>query len=347
MTHFRDPDGSTMVSDSRAGDGSRVLNRHIVDLTQAESARVWALCREAAAQGLLPDEPQDLLRLLVAAGGLPDRVVRALHGARLAGTPAVTVVRGNRVDDAALGPTPRGWAGADNPASRPYALMALLYASVLGDPVAWQAQQDGRIVTDIVPAPGMESSLVSSSSTRELSWHTEDAFSPHRADWVGLLCLRNPQEVPTTVAAVDVPRIPPGVREVLVGRRFTIRPDDAHELRGTARPEPEPVALLDPEDPTLLRVDRDYTQALPEDDEARAALGWLVDHLDRATEDLVLCPGDMAFVDNRRSVHGRRPFAPSYRANERWLKRVNVVRDLTSTRTARAAAESRVILAGR
>jgi enduracididine beta-hydroxylase len=58
----------------------------------------------------------------------------------------------------------------------------------------------------------------------------------------------------------------------------------------------------------------------------------------------VLEPGDMLFVDNFRAVHGRRPFSARFDGRDRWLKRINVTRDLRKSRRVRGSRESRVIV---
>jgi enduracididine beta-hydroxylase len=49
------------------------------------------------------------------------------------------------------------------------------------------------------------------------------------------------------------------------------------------------------------------------------------------------------FVDNYRAVHCRSSFAARFDGTDRWLKRVNVARDLRKSRNARATAASRVL----
>jgi alpha-ketoglutarate-dependent taurine dioxygenase len=53
--------------------------------------------------------------------------------------------------------------------------------------------------------------------------------------------------------------------------------------------------------------------------------------------------GDFCFLDNYRVVHGRKPFKARHDGTDRWLKRVNVVRDLRKSRTARQSAMARTI----
>jgi alpha-ketoglutarate-dependent taurine dioxygenase len=57
----------------------------------------------------------------------------------------------------------------------------------------------------------------------------------------------------------------------------------------------------------------------------------------------VLEPGDVCFIDNFKAVHGRRAFKARYDGHDRWLKRVNITRDLRKSRAEREAPTSRVI----
>jgi alpha-ketoglutarate-dependent taurine dioxygenase len=59
--------------------------------------------------------------------------------------------------------------------------------------------------------------------------------------------------------------------------------------------------------------------------------------------DLVLEAGQVIFIDNFKAVHGRRPFKAHYDGTDRWLKRVNLTRDLRKSRELRETADSRVV----
>jgi alpha-ketoglutarate-dependent taurine dioxygenase len=82
---------------------------------------------------------------------------------------------------------------------------------------------------------------------------------------------------------------------------------------------------------------------VPEDDEAQAALNALVRAVDNCLMEVVLKPGDCLFVDNYKAVHGRKSFKAKYDGTDRWLKRVNITRDLRKSRNARAHSASRII----
>lgn len=313
-------------------------------LSRPEADDVLALALHCHGQYGRVDDPEFLQHLAVLAHRLPEGLRAVANAARLDDRKLGFSVTGNLVDDALLGPTPPSWHVADTDASRPYAFMVALYGALFGEPIAWVAQQDGRLVTDIVPTAGMESSDVSSSSEKALGWHTEDAFSPYRADHVALLCLRTPQPVATTISWIDPDALAPAVSEVLGQARFRTLADPSHEHLDGQPELPEPVAVLSGSaDSPVLRIDRDYTIADPGDREARAALGTLVDALDANLTDLPLSAGALSILDNRNVVHGRRPFLARFDGSDRWLKRVNLVEDLRRTRPGRRSTASRVI----
>ncbi|GGO95592.1 guanitoxin biosynthesis L-enduracididine beta-hydroxylase GntD [Wenjunlia tyrosinilytica] len=340
---------------------TRPTGVHRYRLSPSESGEAFALASSLANEYRRVDNPRFLADVSVIAHDLPRGVRLAVNTARLDDRKHGLVICGNRVDQAGLGPTPARWQLADTPESRAHGFLIMLYGSLLGDVIAWATQQDGRIVTEVVPTPGMEESLVSSSSRKELGWHTEDAFSPYRADFVGLLCLRSPELTATTLGHLDPAAMPAEVMDVLTQPRFHIVPDASHDAtlnscpaadrRAEAfrrldevrrRPPLIPLVTGHPGAP-VLRIDSDYVAPAEGDEEAAHALKWLIDHLDGSLYDFPLGPGDMGFIDNRNVVHGRRPFRPRYDGTDRWLKRINVVEDFRRTRPGRADMTTRVI----
>lgn len=323
-------------------DQSADSRHHVLDLTPRDARAAHALAASCLETYKAADDRRFLDEAPVLAHELPLSVRRHLNSARRDEATHVTVIRGNLVDQAVLGPTPAHWSEADTGASQVYGCLLVLYAALLGDVTGWATQQAGRLVTDILPSKGFETSLISASSDLELAWHTEDAFSPHRADWVGLFALRNAAEVPTTVAHVDARRVPERVRAVLSEPRFVALPDAAHEFADGPAGDLVPVLEGHPDLP-VLRIDRDFFRALDGDAEAAEALAWITAHLDANLTDVVVPTGAVCFVDNRNVVHGRRRFRAGFDGGDRWLKRVNLVRDLRRTRPGRLDGATRVI----
>jgi Fe(II)/alpha-ketoglutarate-dependent arginine beta-hydroxylase len=245
-----------------------------------------------------------------------------------------------------LEPTPTGWDMAQKTGvGRREEVVLTLCGAGLGEPFAWGNQQDGRIVHDVCPTPGMERSETSGSSIAPLSLHTEDAFHQCRCDYVALFCLRNPDRVGTTVVRADRLGLPPRLSGILSEKRFRHRPDQSHVgPHGHSGDVADLDAIMSgPAESPYLRVDFDDTSAADEGDHAaQEAIKDLNRHMCAAVETVVLEPGDAIFLDNYRVVHGRDPFKPRYDGKDRWLKRVNLIRDLRRVYMT-TGARSRVI----
>lgn len=336
-------------------------------LQRDEAAQVDALVRSLTGRyGSI--ESADLHReSRTYAQELPVRLRRALNDYRGAERSGVLVISGWTVDDGELGPTPEDWRRKSVPsATLRHDVMFFLMAALLGDPIAWATQQDGLIMHDVFPMRGFEHEQIGWGSEETLVWHTEDAFHPLRTDYLGLMCLRNPDGVETTVADVADVDVDGRTRALLAQEQFLIVPDEAHRAgadaaddsgdarvarlrrRSVERVErafdtPEPVAVLfgDPDSP-YVRIDPHYMRA-PESVPAREALAAFTEAIDAAMSGVVLRPGDIVFLDNYRVVHGRKPFRARFDGTDRWLRRLNVARDLRKSRASRLTAESRVI----
>lgn len=269
---------------------------------------------------------------------LPVRLRQFLSGARTRQSD-VAVVSGLPLSDE-LGPTPTGWElAAKTGAGQREELLLLLCAAAMGDPFAWADQQNGRMVHDVCPAPGQERSLTSASSEANLSLHTEDVHHPCRGDYVALLCLRNPDAVGTTFVRADSVEVSQEVREILSDNRFRFFADDSHEDaeldddNGTGgllanRVHTTGSVFFGPKDLPYLRIDLDFAAAADGDEAAERAMRLAFESLRESVERVVMRPGDAVFMDNYRVVHGREPFTPRYDGQDRWLKRVNLIRDV-------------------
>ncbi|MEW2080262.1 TauD/TfdA family dioxygenase [Streptomyces sp. NPDC005283] len=235
------------------------------------------------------------------------------------------VLRGLEVDDEAVGRTPSGWATAgDSGAVHDIAL--LLLATVMGNPIAWEGQQDGRFVHNIVPSPGHERAQTGASSTVLLSPHTEDAFHPGRAHLLMLGCMRNHDNIATTAASIRRTRLADEDFDILTRPALPILPDDAYaEAQGYADQAPPAVpTLFATEEGMTLRFDPAYTPVEDADETYRAAYRRLEAELSRVSVAVSLSPGEVLVVDNDLVVHGRVPFEARYDGTDRWLKRASI-----------------------
>ncbi|ANN21659.1 hypothetical protein SD37_09295 [Amycolatopsis orientalis] len=242
-----------------------------------------------------------------------------------------------------LPPTPAGWTAAQRTgAGLREQMVLLLCGSLVGDPFTWATQQNGRLVHDVCPAPDAERSLTSASSLAALSLHTEDVHHACRGDYVALLCLRNPDAVATSVVRADAVALAPEIRRLLREQRFEFHPDDSHTGSGrdAGSAVDEGPVFFGPEERPYVRFDADFVSG--KDDVAQDAVRDAAKCFQAATEQLVLEPGEVVFLDNYRVVHGRGSFVPRYDGTDRWLKRVNLARDIRRT-YRKLGTRSRVI----
>jgi Fe(II)/alpha-ketoglutarate-dependent arginine beta-hydroxylase len=339
-----------------------------LSFTDEEVALVKALLAEVASQYRSVEDPNFLINAALIAHDLP-RTVRAFfnHFKHAEPQPGACLVSTHIVDENKIGRTPAHW--KIRPEVSPTLeeeILFVLFSSLLGDVIGWATQQDGLIVHDVLPIKEDENEQISTGSQQTIWWHNEDAFHPYRGDYVALMCLRNPENVPTTLGSIHDVKLSSDHAKVLFEPRFVIRPDDSHAQKNssdTRRPQdnghgsiadaydhirrmhqqPQKLAILygDPSCP-YIRIDP-YFMDPPADDEALSALNALIRSVDHCLQEVVLQPGDYLFVDNYRAVHGRKPFRARYDGTDRWLKRVNITRDLRKSRDSRPSCGSRII----
>ncbi|MFJ8431186.1 TauD/TfdA family dioxygenase [Kitasatospora sp. NPDC094019] len=301
----------------------------VTELTSA-AARLLDRHGSATSPALLADLP-------AACAGLGATLHRRLRPVDTAD--GLFVLRGLTVDDTDLGPTPGHWSTVGD-AGALWDVVLLLVSTLMGTPIAWDGQQDGRFVHNIVPSPGHESEQTGASSSVLLTPHTEDAFHPGRAHLLLLCCMRNHDAIATTAASVRLAELSEADVEQLKRPVAPILPDDAYEQARQFGGRPAPVPTLFPApDGLTMRYDPAYTPQDGADEAWREAYGRLGGELARVSVAVSLEPGDVLVVDNDLVVHGRVPFRARYDGTDRWLKRASVRVGNRPTRPAAEAGE--------
>jgi TfdA family taurine catabolism dioxygenase TauD len=262
---------------------------------------------------------------------IPPRIRTALSILRVDGAADCVLIRGLDIDEHALPPTPVNWEAGKTSGTRRQEMQLLLLAACLGQPFGWEGQQAGRLVNDVVPVQDDEERQINSGSREAITWHTEDAFQEFPTDYIGLLCLRNRDEVATGVSCardwVPDPRLEP-----LFTRPVEQVPDLAYEGNAQARTG---LALFGDPDAPYVRLDP-YFVRRPVPPPVEDALEALDSAVERTMLRISLRPGDLLLVDNMRAVHARDSFVARYDGMDRWLKRVTVSRDLRKAWPSRA-----------
>lgn len=339
---------------------------HRFTLTPEDNAALMPMLTELAKTYDTIESPDLIRRAPVLARALPTHLLEFLEEFRIGEPSALCLVSGLAIDDERMGATPQHWRDSQyGSPSLPQEIFFLLCGSMLGDAFGWVTQQDGRIMHDVLPIKGHEHYEIGSNSLQHLSWHSEDAFHPCRGDYVALMCLRNPDQVETVVCTV--PDINWSMIDVdaLFEADFTVMPDNSHQPHGATssgdpeidllrkrsfdlvnswkeKPEKRPLLFGDPRDP-YLALDPYHMDPTSWPARSRRAFTQLCDEIDASLRPVVLQPGDCLFIDNFRAVHGRKSFQPRYDGSDRWLKRLNVTRNLRGSRAWRLAADSRII----
>ncbi len=334
-------------------------------LNSEEVAALQRLTGEIAVKYRSAEVPEFLSEANVWAQEMPRRLRAALNGFRLMEpASACFVLAGWPVDDEKIGRTPEHWdlTAEQRAPTLEEEILLVLTGSLLGDCIGWRTQQAGRIVHDVMPVKGMEQEQIGIGSEQTIWWHTEDAFHPLHGDYLAMMFLRNPDRVPTTFASLEGMELAPEHWRTLFEPHYVIKPDNSHRPENAAESdthgdshlydrirkmftEPEKIPILsgDPRSP-YIRIDPYFMEPVTDDPRAQEAFEALVRAIDARLADLVLMPGEICFVDNRKAVHGRRAFKARYDGRDRWFKRMSITRDLRKSRDSRTDAASRVIL---
>jgi len=320
---------------------------HVYALSEQEAEHVAELVAELDTTDTA--NPEFFVRLNVLAHRLPHRLRETLAQFRLGDTGWAALVLSNLPIGAPdLPPTPPHWREA--PSGDHTDALLLLLSALVGDAFGWTTQQDGRLVHNVLPIRENEEVQVGSSSKVRLTLHTEDAFHPLRPDFVALLSLRNPDDVPTEIATLTDGDLDADDLAALFEDAYYIAPDLSHtpeqnsadavgradfaRLTHPEQPAFHSILYGDPATP-FIRFDRYYTQQASSDRHWRA-LENLERVLEKNVEEVVLRPGDLCLIDNARAVHGRSPFRARYDGTDHWLKRLCLTLDLRKSRGGRA-----------
>ena len=318
-------------------------------LAADECQAIQGLLDELCASYPSAEEARFLNDACVISHDLPRRVRGFINELRNGEPPSgLGIISGFGVDEARIGPTPKDWKDNQKQGGDVREEMLLvLYASLLGDPFAWASEQAARIVHDIVAIKDHEDKQMSTGSQQEIWWHTEEAFHPFAADYLGLLCLRNPDRVATTFAAIDSVVLAPGHLDVLFEPRFRFLRVESHLQQGQGAEVEEPsraAILFGSRKSPYLRIDPYFMDLKDLDPDAREALSALSAEIQRNLSEFVLAPGDCVLIDNYKVVHGRKPFRARYDGQGRWLKRISVSRDLRKSRGDLSAHGARTVV---
>jgi alpha-ketoglutarate-dependent taurine dioxygenase len=209
------------------------------------------------------------------------------------------------------------------------------YGSILGHPVSYVQEQNGRLIQNLVPVHKTEYQQISTSSKVELEMHTESSFHPYRPSYVLLLCLRGDDAVATTYADdFDiVPKLSNEAISILQKKWFTTQIDQSFRSDGQPDVHIHTQILEKTNTDWKITYDSWFMKAVGDgSDESRhqaeRALQEMRDAVNSSTKEVVLKTGDLLVINNDCTVHGRKPFQPRYDGTDRWVQRMLVIREM-------------------
>lgn len=337
---------------------------HIHPLTPRECAGVEHLVDDMARTFGSVETAEFADACALAAQELPRPLRELAHRFKQLHLPCSAVlIRGMPVDDSRIGPSPPHWDAAwRNPPTLREEIAQCLLTSALGEIFGWRTQENGRFLRHIVPIEKERAEQLGGGSSVTLVWHNEEAFHDHRCDFLSIVCYRNEECAETILSSIDDIDVPDDKWAVLSAPRFVVLPDTSHMpdqnvsahwrldddafnriRRMYADPQPVP-ALSGSRQRPFIQVDEAYMQATAGDDEAQGAFDWLIERFNEHKSSVVMEPGDMLWIDNKRAVHGRSVYQPNYGPRHRWLRRVNVTLNLRGSMPFREHAIARYIV---
>lgn len=206
-------------------------------------------------------------------------------------------------------------------------------AGFYGYPISYRQEQGGRLIQNIVPVHKTESQQISTSSKVELYLHTETAFHPYKPSHVILMCLRGDNTAMTTYSVLDdiLSEISEDEISILMTPTFTTSLDDSFMMHG----EPDftfDITPLSRERSGNYVFTFDWALMKGKTVEAQSALSAVRAAISKTTKEVALKSGDVMVIDNKTSVHGRKPFQPRYDGTDRWVKRILTIDKLPPKR---------------
>jgi L-asparagine oxygenase len=192
--------------------------------------------------------------------------------------------------------------------------------SLIGTP--WRDENAGPMVMDLKPVKhAMSVETTSYYSWNDFDYHTDLQYVDDPPDFIAVLCVTpdargEGRSIFADVRAV-VPDLRPSTLAELQQPSFVFKAPPHYRGGLVAR---KPVLERNAHGEFLVRVR--FDRASTDTPEAEAALKELSAAFDRHRIEFLVKRSEAYVIDNRRVVHGRTPFSPTFSASDRHLKRI-------------------------
>ncbi|MFE1953501.1 TauD/TfdA family dioxygenase [Streptomyces sp. NPDC059524] len=256
---------------------------------------------------------------------------------RHADTPGVGYLRNAPVDPS-LPPTP----GDGGPSSGKATFVAegvlLGLSGLLGEPVGFATEKNGRLVHDVVPVATGATTQTNQGSSVFLNFHNDivhdasgryDLASP---DFLVLSCLRADHDGVAGTYYADARDIchvlDAESLEILRSPLFRMNAPGSYvrDVAGGTEVYSELVPMIGGPD-SCPEVSAAANGIRAHGAPARAALDRLQQACREVAHEVFLRPGEALLINNRKGLHARSSFTARYDGRDRWLQRTYVRRD--------------------
>lgn len=239
--------------------------------------------------------------------------------------PGALVVHGLPIDRD-LAPTPSDGRRSSKERFVSEAMLGAI-GSFFGDLFSYATEKRGEIIQNIVPVANREMTRSNEGSRADFLLHTENAYFEFRPDYLLLLGLRTGDGdlAATTVvnAREALARLAPEHVALLRQPLFRISaPESFLDAHGHRVWTPPLAVISGSDEQPEARVNFNGVMAVTE--AASEALQAWQAALDAVKVALILQPGEMLVLDNRKALHGRKPFHAEFGPSARWLQRAYV-----------------------
>jgi L-asparagine oxygenase len=291
-----------------------------------------------------------LLRLLPVFTNLPQGVLRSIMTFKHDPTASGAMLIRNLPRDLALPDTPSPHKRAVN--KRTYLSEACLLGigQLLGEVFSYKGEysykNDGELIHNVSPAKGEEKAQTSEGSMVDFLFHTEGAHFDLRPHYLLLICLRADAQREAVTYVADARDACQYLRHEELAElqkpQFAIRiPESFAPINSEAQWSKAKPVITGPEGLPEVCLDFCYANTHRYCMKALTPKGELALEAFRHAlnlPDVVKCiylePGDMLLIDNRKAVHGRKPFTPQFDGKDRWLQRIYTRTDLWEGRSS-------------
>lgn len=275
------------------------------------------------------------------ANDLPKRIRESFYNFKIYQSAEIVIVHGFPIDDNLIGPTPlKHRLPGETEKVNKYEILHILFSTLLGEPFGWTTIQNDYIINNVMPIPEHRNFIASSGSDSLFDLHTEDAFHPCAGDYLGLMCLRNPNKAKTVFSTLLSSDLSKDSLATLFEPRYIVGANVAQSV--PAVKELSPILFGNPEFP-YIRINLNLTETSESDTAAKRALEELKEILRKNAIKLIFNSSEFCYIDNYRVVHGREPFTPNYNGKDRWLKRLYITSSFRHSIAFRNSPEGRIL----